>query len=102
MGVGNTYLCVLYENGVRTQDLDHVLLPGAPIWDTQDPAQAQEIQLALDYNQQVRLEVTLKYSGPFNLNFLSRFIVWMLRTFMATVYTADNGPLCLYFANCCL
>ena len=59
MGVGNTYLCVLYENHVKPQVLTDVLLPGAPIWDTCNPNEAANIQLFLNYNQQIRLEVTV-------------------------------------------
>ena len=57
MGIGNTYLCVMYENGVKTRDLSDLMLPGAPIWDTCNPLQAPEIDLVLNYNQQIRLEV---------------------------------------------
>ena len=58
MGVGNTYLCVLYENHVKPQQLNNILLPGAPIWDTCNPNEAANIQLLLNYNQQIRLEVS--------------------------------------------
>ena len=58
LGAGNSYLGLSYEQGVKPLILKNVILPGIPCWDSRDPSQVEYIRGFLNYNQQMRLEVS--------------------------------------------